>query len=111
MISLCPFNSAGLKSSYLEIIHFLKDNGFSEAKADILGENLGIPRPKIITLEKNNAGNAEGLFRDVIVYWLDNLEPSWIKLADALGRSDYKTIADKILNSDMSFCTITTAIS
>ncbi len=69
MISLCPFNSAGLKSSYLEIIHFLKDKGFSEAKAGILGENLGIPRPKMTTLEKtlekNNAGNAEGLFRDV----------------------------------------------
>ncbi len=97
MISQCPFNSAGLKSSYLEIIHFLKDNGFSEAKAGILGENLGIPRAIIKALKKNNVGNAAGLFSDVIDDWLNNSEPSWRKLANALSRSGYKRIADKIL--------------
>ncbi len=97
MISLCPFNSAGLKLSYLEIIHFLEDEGFSEAKADILGENLGIPRPKMTTLKKNNVENVVGLFHEVIDYWLNNFEPSWRKLANALSRSGYKRIADKIL--------------
>ncbi len=85
------------KLSYLEIRTFLEGEGFSTADSDNLGENLGIPRPIIRALKNDNVGNAAGLFRDVIDYWLNNFEPSWIKLAHALGRSGYKTIADKIL--------------
>ncbi len=94
---MIPFNSAGLKPSYLEIKTFLEGEGFSTADSDILGDNLRIPRPIIRALKKNNVENAAGLFSDVIDYWLNNFEPSWIKLAHALGRSGYKTIADKIL--------------
>ena len=97
MISLCPFHSAGLKLSYLGIRIFLEGEGFSTADSENLGENLGIPRAIIKALKKNNVGNAAGLFSDVIDDWLNNSEPSWRKLANALSRSGYKRIADKIL--------------
>ncbi len=70
----------------------MKDNGFSEADAETLSVYLKVPRPEIKTMKRNNVGNAQGFYYDIIAAWLQQPEPSLEKLAEALDKSGYGRI-------------------
>ena len=72
----------------------MEDEGFSAARAKILGIQLNLPRAKIDTLMSNNDDDANALLNYVIDSWLEQTEPSWEELALALEKSYCKRIAN-----------------
>ncbi len=85
-----------LDLTFESIPSFLKDNGFSEADAETLGVHLKVPWPEIKTMKRNNVGNAQGFYYNIIAAWLQQPEPSLEKLAEALDHSGYRRIAIEI---------------
>ena len=92
----------GLELTQAGIVHFLNNHGFSAADAEDLGLYLNIPRGIMRTLKKDNVGNSNALFHDVIGSWLDITDPTSAKLAEALDNCGLKIIAKKIRSKLLS---------
>ncbi len=72
------------------------DHGLPFSKARSLGEYLDIPQHILDDIE-HDCRKSEEIFTEVINHWLHNCEdPSWDKLAVALGYCGYKKIGDHI---------------
>lgn len=62
-----------------------------------LGLNLGIHPAKVDILLKNDGGDIERQKSKMLKYWLDNdSKASWSTLADALRKSDYVRLAQRL---------------
>ncbi len=59
------------------------------------------------TLKKDNV-NSNDLFLNVIGSWLDIIEPTSAKLANALDNCGLKRIAEKIGSKLLSYCDMST---
>ncbi len=81
--------------NHVGIIHFLHQEGFSPADAETLAIHLNIPKPILWNAKKDNH-DVMGLFLDIIGAWLDLVEPTEELLADALNKSCYRKIANKL---------------
>ncbi len=92
---LCVANT-GLELTHSGIIRFLENEGFSSADTEGLGVHLNIPWPIMKTLEKDNVRNSKVMFYKVIDIWLNLMEPTSEKLAEALDGCGYPRISKKL---------------
>ena len=79
-----------------KVLEVLSDGKFADDDCEKLATFLGIRNDKFRTLKANSSGCSSVLIA-AISFWLNNdLEKSWKQLADALGRSSYKVLAEDI---------------
>ncbi len=87
----------GSELAHSNVVSFLKEEGFSEMDAETLGVHLEIPKSTIQNLKSDHLHDEMGLLHAIIDNWLECTEPSLDKLSEALIKSNYEKIAEKIL--------------
>ena len=85
------------------ILEVLYDGEFSAAKCQDLGLMLGVKQHQILNIQSNHVGQVQAQLVGILEYWLrNNLNPSWRKLANALGKCGYGNLASTICGKEQS---------
>ena len=63
-----------------------------------LGVQLGVPTGKLKEIERNYLADNQRCKTEVLTWWCQNIQVSWIKLAQAVERTGYKVLAEKLRN-------------
>ena len=75
------------------VFNFLKQNKVSSKDAKKLGIQLDIPKSIIDKICSDNNGDSDNTLTEIIEYWQNNKDVSWINLSKALEKCDHVNLA------------------
>ena len=75
------------------LVDFLKRNEVSSDEANQLGLHLEISKSIIDKICSDNKGDSDNTFTEIIHYWRNNEDVSWINLSEALEKCGHKNLA------------------